>query len=108
MGGHQKRKEEEALEGRRVSKPATGRLTIVLWMGWRLLGEGGLQLPPGDWLTDGKKKKVPHDPHPVAPQPRRAGRGLKPPIVVPSHRITKAPAVREGWGVGERMGLVCV
>lgn len=29
---------------------------------------------------------------------------LKPPIVVPSHRITKA--VREGLGDGKRMGLV--
>lgn len=53
-GAHQDRKkgEEEGWEGRRVSKPATGRLTIALGI-W----EGGMQLPLCDWLTDGSKKE---------------------------------------------------
>ncbi|KAJ4946264.1 hypothetical protein JOQ06_023932, partial [Pogonophryne albipinna] len=39
-GGHLERKDEEGFEGRRVSKPAIGRLTIVLGNGWRLWGGG--------------------------------------------------------------------
>lgn len=66
---------------------------------------GGV-LPSVDWLSDvKKKKKVPHDPRPLCPPAEKSQAGLKPPIVVPSHRITKAPAVREGQGVGIRMGL---
>lgn len=77
-GGRKKGEEEESWEGRRVSKPATGRLTIALG-----ILEGGMQLPLCDWLTDARKKgkslttppPLPHHHHhPSAPQPRRAGR----------------------------------
>lgn len=56
----------------KIKKSASGRLTIT----WGRCGEE-VRLPAGDWLTDVRereRKKVPHDPHPVAPQLRRAGR----------------------------------
>lgn len=59
MGGQQERKEEGF--GNRVHG------------GFGQRG-GDMQLPTSDWLTDGEKRKVPHDPHSVAPQSGRAGR----------------------------------
>lgn len=98
-GGHHESKEEEGSEGRRVSKPATGRLTIVLGMGLKLCEEGGLLLPHRDWLTDGKKRKSFMTPA-LMPPSREEPDGTKAPHCCPLTQDHQSPAVRGRGGKG--------